>query len=93
MKERHPELISKLDNIRLFRNKIAHLPLDTSDEFLEKNYTDRIKFNYYEKGVEKHLVVTEECKQKRLNGCARVILSLLEIQREVKRQNEANQEN
>jgi hypothetical protein len=51
LSQRYPKLVNDLDKVRRFRNVLVHSMLDTSDEFLAKNYTDRIcLISYDERG-------------------------------------------
>jgi len=81
--ERHSNLMKEIDEIRAFRNRIAHSILESSRNFLKEGYTDRIWLRYYKKGKMKRLVVKREDMKERLKGCTRVILALVDIQKEV----------
>jgi hypothetical protein len=85
--KKHPKLIKDLDNIRDFRNEIAHAMLDTSDEFMSKKCLDRIQFKSFKKGQTKPDEVTSENIKEKLKDCTRIILMLGEIQSEVKKRN------
>lgn len=79
--EKH--LFKKLDTIRNFRNRIAHSMLDTSEEFLAKGYTDRIRLVVHMDGKQKHQTITNKDINERLGKCTEVILALVNIQKEV----------
>lgn len=76
--EKHRNTIKNLQQIREFRNKIAHSMIDSSIEFLEKKYNDRIRLVVY--GKEKHIVIKKDDMKKRLSDCSKAILALNEIQ-------------
>jgi hypothetical protein len=46
----HPDLFTKLDKIRRFRNRLAHAQLDTSDEFLAKGAPSRFGLRFTKTG-------------------------------------------
>ena len=56
---KHSQLKKKLENVRKFRNKIAHSKLDTSAKFLSKK-TNYIRLIYYENGRERYYNITEQ---------------------------------
>lgn len=61
---KYPKIETKLDNIRDFRNKIAHSKLDTSGEFLskKKNY---IRLSYYKKGKMKYYEINNSIRKQK----------------------------
>lgn len=81
--DKHSELIRELEKIRDFRNRIAHSMLDTSDEYLEKGYTDRIRLVFHRDGEQKHQIITKDEIRKRLAACTKVVYALIDIQKEV----------
>lgn len=81
--KKHPTIISELEKVRSFRNRIAHSMLDTSDEFLAKGYTDRIQLDIYKDGKRKQQVVTRAEINERLATCTRLVLVLRDIRKEV----------
>lgn len=83
---KHPNLIKDIKKIKEFRNKIAHSMLDSSEDFLEKEYDDRIRLEFYRKGEKKYLVVKKDDIMERLKACSQVVLALVDIQREVMQQ-------
>lgn len=83
---KYPNLIKEVGRIRDFRNKIAHSMLDTSDEFLRKEYADRIRLVFYKKGEPKYLIIKKDAMRERLKACTQVVLALVDIQKEVMRQ-------
>ena len=64
MMVKYPKIETKLDNIRDFRNKIAHSKLDTSSEFLskKKNY---IRLSYYKNGKLMHYEISESIRKEK----------------------------
>jgi len=78
-----PEVIKELEKVIKFRNKVAHRMLDSSEQFLAKKLTDRIQLVYFKDGQEKHEVVTVKDMQERLKACSRLVLTIVDIQKEV----------
>jgi hypothetical protein len=81
--EGYPKLIDDINNIRKFRNKIAHAHLDTTDEFLKKEYTDRIRLIFFKKGKTVTMNLTKEDMGKRLSDCSKVVLALVDLQKKI----------
>jgi len=77
----HPKLIGEIKKIKKLRNKLAHSMLDSSEEFLEKRYDDRIRLIFYKKGEKKHLILKVDDIRERLKACSRVLLALVDIQK------------
>lgn len=77
------DLFTKLDEIRRFRNRLAHAQLDTSDEFLAKG-GEQIRLAFYENGEEKHQIITFADVRVRLAECSQVLLQLVELQKLIK---------
>lgn len=46
----YPDLKGRLDKLRKLRNKMAHSFPDTTDEYLAKKYTERVRFLWYKNG-------------------------------------------
>ena len=85
LKEQYPGLKDHLDKLRRLRNRLAHAMLDTSDQFLQRNHTDRIQLVYFEDGREKQWVLTISERDQRLREFTQVVWTLLAIQQEVRR--------
>lgn len=81
--EKHPNLMKEIDEIRVFRNRIAHSMLEATDEFLKTGCNDRIWLEYCQRGEKKRLVVRRDDMKERLKGCTRVVLALKDVQKEV----------
>ncbi|HVZ87365.1 MAG TPA: hypothetical protein VHG72_10380 [Polyangia bacterium] len=80
--KQHAKLFDELSKIRRTRNRLAHAHLDTNDEFLSKDHTDRIQLVFYEDGERKQQVITVEEFQQRLkdgSGTTQVLVELLEL--------------
>jgi hypothetical protein len=74
-----------LDKIRRFRNVLAHSTLDTSDEFLAKNYTDRIRLiSYDERGQANYKDITRSEIDERLEDCLDIQFALVDVRVEVR---------
>jgi hypothetical protein len=83
--KRYPKLLNDLDKIRRFRNLLAHSMLDTSDEFLAKDYTDRIRLLLYsERGQTNSRDITRGEIDERLEDCITVHFALVDIRVEVR---------
>lgn len=82
--DKHKDIFEKIDKVRQFRNKLAHCMLDTSDEFLAKNYTDRIRLEYYDsKGHKRIMEITDTVIREKLSSCSRLVIELDGIRREI----------
>lgn len=81
--ESNNKLIDELHKIRRFRNRLAHAMLDTSPDFLAKEYKDRIQLIYYEDGRKKQQVITTTERIKRLSRCSKIVQLLYEIKLEI----------
>ena len=46
--DKHNDVLGQVNKVMQFRNKLAHWMPGTSDEFLAKNYTDRIQLQDYD---------------------------------------------
>jgi hypothetical protein len=77
----HAGLFNRLGKIRRLRNRLAHSHLDSSNEFMAKNYTDRIQLVFHEDGVEKTQVITVTEFHALLQECTQVVTSLVELQK------------
>jgi len=74
----HPQFFTKLNNIRRFRNRLAHAQLDTSDKFLAKG-GEQIQLVFYEDGEEKHQIITFADAKLRLAECSQALVQLTEL--------------
>ena len=88
--KKHAKLTGEIHKVRRFRNRIAHAMLDASPEFLSQKFTDRIQLVYQEDGRKKQQVVTVAERNERLAACTKIIMALLEIQKEIAKQNASN---
>ena len=66
MMKKFPKIETKLENIRDFRNKIAHSKLDTSEEFLSKK-RNHIRLSYYKNGLLKHYEISESIRKEKIS--------------------------
>ena len=83
LSQRYPKLINDLDKIRRFRN--ARYMLDTSDEFLAKNYTDRIRLiSYDERGQTNYRDISRSEFDERLEDCLDIHFALVDIRAQVR---------
>lgn len=81
MKVAYPTLIDTLEQkIIPFRNRLAHSMLDNSEDFLAKNYPDRIRLTFYKQGLAKSQDITTSDIEKRLGIGFEVVTQLMEIQ-------------
>lgn len=71
----HASLFDQLGKIRRFRNRLAHSHVDTTEAFLSKGYTDRIRLVFHENGQEKSQVVTVTEFRERLNESSSAFVS------------------
>jgi hypothetical protein len=81
--ENHPTLFDKLNNIRIFRNKLAHSFLDTSEEYLSKNVTNQIQLEYFKNGQKLHQEITLSEINDKLAENSKTIIELVAIQKEI----------
>jgi hypothetical protein len=81
-KVQNPDLIKQLDELREFRNKLAHARLDTSPEWMAEGHTDRIRLATFKKGKAAYTVVTIEDSNKMLGKASVVLLQLVKLQAE-----------
>lgn len=63
------ELFTKLDNIRRFRNRLAHAKPDTSQRGLDKVKKGILILFYHEDGIRKEQPVTEEFFREKVGEC------------------------
>jgi hypothetical protein len=83
--QRYPKLIKDLNKIRQFRNSLAHSMLDTSDEFLAKNYTDRIRLvSNDDRGQTNYRDITRSEIDERLEDSIDIQFALVDIRVEVR---------
>jgi len=81
MKDAFPTLIDTLEKkIIPFRNRLAHSMLDNSEDFLAKNYPDRIRLTFYNQGLAKAQDISISDINKRLSIGFGVVTQLMEIQ-------------
>lgn len=83
LKAKFPKLIDKLTNIRNCRNRIAHSLLDTTPEFIEKKYEDRIQLHFYGEGKKKQMVITNAEFKERMEKSSLTIKELISLQEEI----------
>jgi hypothetical protein len=82
---RYPKVIDDLDKIRRFRNLLVHSVLDTSDEFVTKNYDDRIRLLVYDdRGKTNPRDITRDEIDERLEDCLSVHFNLVDIRVEIR---------
>ena len=85
LNQRYPKLINDLDKNRRFRNALVHSMLDTSDEFLAKNYTDRIRLiSYDERGQTNYRDITRSEIDERLEDCLDIHFALVDVRAQVR---------
>jgi hypothetical protein len=83
--KRFPKLIDDLNKIRKFRNWLAHSALDTSDQFLSKNHTDKIRLiSYDEIGQTNYRDISRDEIDERLEDCLDIHFDLVDIRVEVR---------
>jgi hypothetical protein len=83
--QRYPKLVNDLDKVMRFRNALVHSMLDTSDEFLAKNYADRIRLvSYDERGQTNYRDLTRSEIDERLEDCSDIHFVLVDIRAEVR---------
>jgi len=82
---KYPNVIKKLDRLRDFRNKLVHSILDTSDDFLAKQATDRIRLIQYKGGREIKFEITINERNKKAEEWEELTYTLLNIQNEIKK--------
>ena len=79
LEKKFSKMVKKIDDIREFRNKIAHSVLDTSDEFLNKNQFDRIRLQFNKNGKEEYYEITKELIDGKLHDTGVILQQLIEI--------------
>jgi hypothetical protein len=83
--QRYPKIIGDLNTILQFRNSLTHSMLDTSDGFLAKNYTDRIRLiSYDDRGQTNYRDITRSEIDERLEDCIDIHFDLVDIRVEVR---------
>jgi len=75
---KHPNIKKKLENVREFRNKVAHSKLDTSGEFLSKK-TNYIRLIYFKNGKRAHYNITEQLNKEKTSEIVKLHYALNEI--------------
>jgi hypothetical protein len=79
----NPEVLSDLDELRMFRNKLAHALLDLSDEWMAQGHTDRIRLLSFNKGKPVHSIITIEDSNKALGKASVILFGLVNLQKMV----------
>lgn len=83
--QRYPKLVNDLNKTRRLRNELAHSMLDTSDKFLAKNYSDRIRLiSYDDRGQTNYIDITRSEIDERLEDCIDIQFALVDIRVEVR---------
>jgi hypothetical protein len=80
---KHKDIFGQINKVKEFRNKLAHCMLDTSDDFLAKNYTDRIQLRYYDKGQMQTKEITDTDMSEKLSSCTKLVIELDGIRCEI----------
>jgi hypothetical protein len=81
---KHKDIFRQINTVKEFRNKLAHWMLDTSDQFLAKNYTDRIQLEHYDsKGHRGTIEITDTDIREKLKNCSGLLIKLMEIRSEI----------
>ena len=81
---KHTEIFGQINKVIQLRNKLAHCMLDASDEFLAKNYTDRIQLRYYDrKGHMQTKEITDTEIREKLRNCTVLMIKLDQIRSEI----------
>jgi hypothetical protein len=78
--ENNPNVLSELDELRNFRNKLAHALLDLSDGWMAQGHTDRIRLTSFKRGKPEHSIVTIEESNKALGKASVVLMGLVKLQ-------------
>jgi hypothetical protein len=74
---KHKDIFEQIKKVIEFRNKLAHCMLVTSDEFLAKNYTDRIQLqDYASKGHRRTIEITDTDIMEKLRNCTGLLTKL-----------------
>jgi hypothetical protein len=73
-------VLGQIDKVMQFRNKLAHWLPGTSDEFLAKNYTDRIQLQDYDGRI---IEITDTEIKEELSNCSRLVIELDGIRSEI----------
>lgn len=76
----NPEVLSDLDELRMFRNKLAHALLDLSDEWMAQGHTDRIRLLSFNKGKPVHSIITIADSNKALGKASVILFGLVKLQ-------------
>jgi hypothetical protein len=71
------DLVSRLHQVRKLRNRLAHVALDASGQFLDKKHEDRIQLRWFEEGREKTHVITKREMKQQVEVATSVVISLL----------------
>lgn len=77
------EFRKRLEEIRNLRNRLAHAVLDTSDDFLNKKQTDRIRLQYYKDGKKEFQEITTGEIDSFLGDTTAVMLIILDINKHI----------
>jgi len=78
--DQHPDLFTKLERVRKFRNKLAHARLDTNDAWMSRREKDRIQITYFKNGKSQTEVITVEESNKLLGETTAVMFDLIQLQ-------------
>ncbi|MFC1947540.1 hypothetical protein ACFLXY_06445 [Chloroflexota bacterium] len=83
----HPKFIDDILYIFKFRNRLAHTALDTSPEFINKRYEDRIRLYLDEDGKRKTINIFDKDIDMYRAKCTGIVTKLVKIVYEI---NEVN---
>lgn len=86
----HPNLKKRLDNVREFRNILAHDQLDTSVKFLKTN-PNYIRFRHFKNGKVKHYEITDKLYKEKIKEIAELHIELQNIARKISNNEIGNQ--
>ena len=81
----YPNLNHRLERLRDLRNRVAHSFPDTSDEFLAKRYSDRVRYVWYKNGQKDSIDLTYVDAESQIRECSRLFLDMEEIRRKIAR--------
>lgn len=77
------EFGKRLEVIRNLRNRFAHAVIDTSDEFLKKEQTDRIRLEYYKDGKKEFQEITVSEINVMLGDTSAVMVIILDVHKHI----------
>jgi len=81
--KKYPELVDSLEDVRDFRNKLAHFMLDTSEETIRKNAKEQINLIYHKNGRKHPITISKDKFFKKWEACNTVIKTLIKVRKEV----------